>query len=198
MGCPFRVLDAGGGHCFGQSGRDGYVGYVARAALGPVQAPTHMVSARMTQLYPAADLKTIEVATLSFGARLTFVAEADARFAETGDGLFVPRKHLSPVGRCWADPVAVAEMFLGTSYLWGGNSMFGLDCSALVQVALDHVMEDRTTLVIAHRLATVQRADRILVLNEGRIVEEGNHKALIKRGGTYARLAELQFNAEAV
>ena len=68
----------------------------------------------------------------------------------------------------------------------------------LVQVALDHVMEGRTTLVIAHRLATVQQADRILVLNQGRIVEEGNHKALIQRGGTYARLAELQFNAEAV
>ena len=78
------------------------------------------------------------------------------------------------------------------------TSALDAESEKLVQVALDHVMEGRTTLVIAHRLATVQQADRILVLNEGRIVEEGNHKALIKRGGTYARLAELQFNAEAV
>jgi len=78
------------------------------------------------------------------------------------------------------------------------TSALDAESEKLVQVALDHVMEGRTTLVIAHRLATVQQADRILVLNEGRIVEEGSHKALIKRGGTYARLAELQFDAKAV
>ena len=67
-----------------------------------------------------------------------------------------------------------------------------------VQKALERVMEGRTTLVIAHRLATVRRADRILVLNEGRIVEQGNHAALLKKRGVYARLAELQFAADAV
>jgi len=67
-----------------------------------------------------------------------------------------------------------------------------------VQKALERVMEGRTTLVIAHRLATVRRADRILVLNEGRIVEEGSHSALLKKRGVYARLAELQFAADAV
>ena len=56
-------------------------------------------------------------------------------------------------------------------------------------------MEGRTTLVIAHRLATVLKADRILVLDDGRIVEEGTHAALIARGGLYARLARLQFEA---
>jgi ATP-binding cassette subfamily B protein len=59
-------------------------------------------------------------------------------------------------------------------------------------------MEGRTTLVIAHRLATVRRADRILVLNQGRIVEEGSHAALLGKRGVYARLAELQFAADAV
>jgi ATP-binding cassette subfamily B protein len=62
-----------------------------------------------------------------------------------------------------------------------------------VQEALDHLMQGRTTLVIAHRLATVRSADRILVMDGGRIVESGDHDTLIKRGGLYARLARLQF-----
>ncbi|RZI98394.1 MAG: ATP-binding cassette domain-containing protein [Brevundimonas sp.] len=66
----------------------------------------------------------------------------------------------------------------------------------LVQVALDQAMETRTTLVIAHRLATVLRADRIVVMEDGKVVEEGTHHALISRGGLYARLAELQFRAD--
>jgi ABC-type multidrug transport system fused ATPase/permease subunit len=59
------------------------------------------------------------------------------------------------------------------------------------------VMRGRTTLVIAHRLATIQKAGRILVMDKGRIVEEGSHAELLRRGGLYARLAELQFAAEA-
>ena len=67
---------------------------------------------------------------------------------------------------------------------------------AQVQAALDEVMAGRTTLVIAHRLATILKADRILVMEAGRIVEEGDHASLVARGGVYARLAELQFGAE--
>jgi len=63
----------------------------------------------------------------------------------------------------------------------------------LVQAALDQAMEGRTTLVIAHRLATVLRADRIVVMENGAVVEEGTHHELVARGGLYARLAELQF-----
>ncbi|NLS19983.1 ATP-binding cassette domain-containing protein [Rhizobium sp. P40RR-XXII] len=65
----------------------------------------------------------------------------------------------------------------------------------LVQSGLESLMENRTTIVIAHRLATVLKADRILVMDEGRIVEEGTHASLVRQGGIYARLAELQFTA---
>ncbi len=66
---------------------------------------------------------------------------------------------------------------------------------AQVQAALDDVMSGRTTLVIAHRLATVLKADRILVMDGGRIVEEGDHASLVQKGGVYARLARLQFES---
>ena len=65
----------------------------------------------------------------------------------------------------------------------------------LVQDALDRLMASRTTLVIAHRLATVRQADRIVVMDKGRIVEEGTHETLTQAGGLYARLAALQFDA---
>jgi ATP-binding cassette subfamily B protein len=65
----------------------------------------------------------------------------------------------------------------------------------MVQAALESAMKDRTTLVIAHRLATVQQADRIVVLDHGRLVEQGTHAQLVAQGGVYAGLAALQFNA---
>jgi ATP-binding cassette subfamily B protein len=65
----------------------------------------------------------------------------------------------------------------------------------MVQAALESAMRGRTTLVIAHRLATVQRANRIIVLDQGRLIEQGSHADLVAQGGMYARLAALQFNA---
>ena len=62
-----------------------------------------------------------------------------------------------------------------------------------MQAALEGLMQGRTTLVIAHRLATVLKADRILVMDQGRIVEEGTHQSLVRHNGIYARLAKLQF-----
>jgi len=73
------------------------------------------------------------------------------------------------------------------------TSSLDAESETLVKTALEHLMRERTTLVIAHRLATVLSCDRILVMEAGRIIEEGRHESLLERGGLYARLARLQF-----
>jgi len=129
------VIERHQGFGFVQAAKDGYCGWVAEAALGPDMTPTHRIAAPATHLYRAPKLSTPEACTLSFGALLTITAEHE-RFAETHDGFFVPRAHIAPAEETEADAVTVAEMFLGTPYLWGGNSRAGIDCSGLVQAAL--------------------------------------------------------------
>ena len=77
------------------------------------------------------------------------------------------------------------------------TSALDAESERLVQDALDRLMQSRTTLVIAHRLATVRQADRIIVMEQGRIVEQGTHASLTAEGGLYARLARLQFDGAA-
>jgi len=74
------------------------------------------------------------------------------------------------------------------------TSALDAESERAVQQALDELMQGRTTLVIAHRLATVLKADRIAVLDHGRIVASGTHEALMREQGLYRRLAELQFD----
>jgi ABC-type multidrug transport system fused ATPase/permease subunit len=67
------------------------------------------------------------------------------------------------------------------------------DSERLIQQGLERLMADRSSIVVAHRLTTVQRADRILVLHKGRLEESGRHEELLARGGLYSRLYRLQF-----
>jgi ATP-binding cassette subfamily B protein len=77
------------------------------------------------------------------------------------------------------------------------TSALDAESERLVQAALERLMEGRTTLVIAHRLATIRDADRILVLDKGRLIDQGTHDELVRKGGRYAELARLQFRLQA-
>ena len=134
LGTPVTAYEDRDGLTFLQSGRDGYCGWAATAALGPRRAPTHRIAIRATHLYAAPDIRSPDLAHLSFGAEITVTAEGH-RFWETPDG-FVPKPALRPLDRPFADPVTVAQLHFGTPYLWGGNSVLGIDCSGLVQAAL--------------------------------------------------------------
>ena len=94
--------------------------------------------------------------------------------------------------------IAIARAMLKNSPLLlldEATSALDAESERMVQAALESAMKGRTTLVVAHRLATVQQADRILVLDHGQLVEQGTHAELVARGGVYARLAALQFTS---
>ena len=134
LGDGFTIIDRHQGYAFGQAGKDGFCGYLPEPSLGPAESPTHWVAAPMTTLYPQPNIKIREIGALTLGARVTAIAES-GKFTQTTRG-FVPTLHLKPIGDWHKDPVAIAQTYLGTPYLWGGNSRAGLDCSGLVQACL--------------------------------------------------------------
>ncbi len=129
------VYDEQGEWAWAQLGRDLYVGYLPRAALGAPSAPTHRVAALRTHAYPGPAIKLPPRMALSLGARLTIVDVKDD-FAVSEDGLYLWSRHLAELSAPEPDAVAVAERFLETPYLWGGRTSVGIDCSGLVQAAL--------------------------------------------------------------
>jgi cell wall-associated NlpC family hydrolase len=134
MGDAVTVIDRDRGHAFLRAEKDGYCGWVEETALGQGPEPTHWVAAPSTHLYEEPSVQARELMSVSLGSRLA-VSGSWGAWASTPFG-YVPVAHLRPIGHWAADPVHVAESLLGTPYLWGGNSRFGIDCSGLVQVAL--------------------------------------------------------------
>jgi cell wall-associated NlpC family hydrolase len=127
----------GEGFAWGQLNGDGYVGWIPDRALAkPAAAPTHKVVALRTLAFPGASIKLPPVETLPMGARIA-VAREDGVFAVTREGWYLPRRHVGGIEAMENDFVAVAERFVGTPYLWGGKSSCGIDCSGLVQIALN-------------------------------------------------------------
>lgn len=131
------VYDRNGeGWAWGQLASDGYVGWLPDVGLlKPAAAPTHKVSALRTLAFPGPSIKLPPVDTLVLGSKLA-IAREEGTFAVTREGVFVPKTHLAPLDHREPDFIAVAERFVGTPYLWGGKSSFGIDCSGLVQVSL--------------------------------------------------------------
>ncbi len=124
------------GWAWGQLERDGYVGWLPANALGaPSTAPTHKIAVPRTFAFPGPDIKLPPIAALPMGSQLT-VARQDERFAVTASGWHLPGVHLALIKAKEPDFVGIAERFLNVPYLWGGKTVLGIDCSGLVQVAL--------------------------------------------------------------
>lgn len=128
------VIDRHQGWAFVQAAKDGFCGYLPESALGPAEAASHWVCSPGTHLYSGPKVQSREIAALFMGARLRVTGQQGA-WAETAQG-FVPAIHLRAIGDWLRDPAEVAQRFLHTPYLWGGNTRAGLDCSGLVQAAL--------------------------------------------------------------
>ncbi|MHA6644172.1 C40 family peptidase [Mesorhizobium sp. A623] len=146
FGDDVLVFEETEGWAWVQSERDGYVGYVAASELGGRdQAPTHVVCVPRTFVYPGPDLRFPVSGQLSMGSTVTVTGTAETRgtpYAVLPTGDAVIAGHLRPIAKNAADYVAVAEQFLGTPYLWGGVSGFGIDCSGLVQLSMRMVGRD--------------------------------------------------------
>lgn len=173
------------GWAWGQLGTDGYVGYLSANALGPLgPEPTHQVSVPRTFGFPAADVKLPPMIALPMGARLAVTRTTEA-FAVDSYGWHYPLGHVAPVDAKRDDFVAVAEMLTGVPYLWGGKSSLGIDCSGLVQLALntagqpcprDSYMQERL-LGSAVALADLRRGD--LVFWKGHVAIARDARTLI-------------------
>ena len=150
FGDDVLVFEDAEGWAWVQAERDGYVGYVADNVLGAREhAPTHIVCVPRTFLYPGPDLRFPIGGQLSMGSMVAVAGSAETRgthYALLPSGQAVIARHLRPLAETAADYVTVAESFLGTPYLWGGVSGFGIDCSGLVQLSMrmagKHVLRD--------------------------------------------------------
>lgn len=163
----------------------------ARQALVPQDAVMFGVSITDNIRYgqPDANIRAVHHAAHQAVAH-EFIAdlpsEYDTILGERGVTLSGGQRQRLAIARAIIKDAPILLLDEATSALDAENE-------ALIQKALDNIMHGRTTLIIAHRLATVLNADRILVMDEGRIVEEGTHASLVARNGLYARLARLQF-----
>ena len=131
-----RVYDERDDWVWGQLARDRYVGYAPSACLDRTPlAPTHKVITRQTLVFSKNDIKAPTPTNLWLNAEVT-VTENLGRLSRLATGGFVVTRHVAGLDHKAGDFVAVAEMFRGTPYLWGGKGAGGIDCSGLVQIAL--------------------------------------------------------------
>ena len=131
-----RVFEEKDGTAWVQNAADDYVGYTDSAALVPTgPAPTHTVAAIHTCIYAGPGIRAPSLSMLPMCATVSVIG-TKGRYAELSSGGWVPILHLAETGETESDYVAVAERLTGSPYVWGGKTSQGLDCSALVQLAL--------------------------------------------------------------
>lgn len=130
------VYKRSGGWAWVQARDDSYVGYVAAGAICDAEGyvPDHRVATLGTNIYREPSLKTPTLGALPFGARVTVLEQSEG-YCRIDADTWLPEQHLESTDTPVPDWVAVAELFLGVPYLWGGRSNLGLDCSALIQLA---------------------------------------------------------------
>lgn len=132
----FTVYEDKAGWAWGQAALDHYVGYVRSDALVPLgPSPTHGVAVPRTFVYRDADIKSPPLLWLSMNAQVA-AGELNGRFSRVENLGWIVSAHLAKAGDTAPDFVAVAESFLATPYLWGGKDSLGMDCSGLVQTAM--------------------------------------------------------------
>jgi len=137
LGEMVTLYDAQEGWAWVQLDRDQYVGYVPADALSAqIVPPTHRVKTVGTFVYPAPDFKSPPLMHLSLNAAVSVIDTADRMFRLSTGG-YVIQRHLAEKGKFARDFVEIAEQLIGTPYLWGGRTRIGLDCSGLVQIALE-------------------------------------------------------------
>ena len=136
FGERFMVYETLGDWVWGQSQADGYVGFARASGLVPDDGvPSHEITALRTHAFEKPDLKSTPVALLHMTSRVAVTDEVGG-YCRVDAGGWVPSRHIAPIGVVEGDIVASARRFLHAPYLWGGRSSLGLDCSALLQLAM--------------------------------------------------------------
>jgi len=137
LGETVTIYDEAEGWAWVQLARDGYVGYLPSDGLSRHVVPArHKVTALRTYLYSQPDAKSPPLDWLSLNARVT-ASGAEGNFLALAGGGYIFAGHVAVIGERAPDYVAVAESFMGTPYLWGGRTSLGVDCSGLVQLAVE-------------------------------------------------------------
>jgi cell wall-associated NlpC family hydrolase len=181
FGEQFTIYEDKGGWVWGQASSDAYVGYARREDFDEAHSPTHRVVSLSTPLLKAPDVKKGAADMLPMNACVS-ITDSGERFARTADGYYVFGGHIAPLDDHVSDWVSIAEQFVGIPYVWGGKSSAGIDCSGLVQTALNAggIKSPRDTDMMEAQLGTSIRLDA--QLQRGDLIFWKGHVGLMLDG----------------